>query len=67
MVVMAERDELDSAYLLSADGDFTPAVKAVRCHGKKVYIASISYGAQLAAAANSFIRLPPDWFDTCRR
>jgi uncharacterized LabA/DUF88 family protein len=30
MVVMAERDEYDTAYLLSADGDLTPAVGAVR-------------------------------------
>ena len=26
LVVMAERDEFDAAYVLSADGDFTPAV-----------------------------------------
>ena len=30
MVVMAERDQYDAAYLLSADGDYTPAVSAVK-------------------------------------
>lgn len=65
MAVMAERDEYDAAYLLSADGDFTPAVEAVRSHAKKVYAVSLSTGAKLASAANSFIRLRPDWFDDC--
>ncbi|HBK56921.1 MAG TPA: hypothetical protein DDZ76_11665 [Xanthomonadales bacterium] len=65
MVVMAERDEYDAAYLLSADGDFTPAVRAVRGRGKKVYAVSPAVGAQLAAAANSFIRLKEEWFEDC--
>jgi len=65
MVVMAERDEFDAAYLLSADGDFTPAAEAVMRHGKKVYAVSLSRGAQLAAAVTSFIRLEPSWFSDC--
>ena len=65
MVVAAERDELDAAYLLSADGDFTPAVEAVRAAGKKVYAVSPAHGAQLAASADSFIRLDPGWFGDC--
>jgi uncharacterized LabA/DUF88 family protein len=65
MVVMAERDEFDAAYLLSADGDFTPAVNAVKSHGKKVYAASPAQGAQLAAAADSYIRLQRMWFGDC--
>lgn len=67
LVVMAERNLFDAAYLLSADGDFTPAVEAVRAHGKKVYIVSPASGAQLAAVANSFIKLKRDWFDDCYR
>ena len=66
MVVMAERDEFDAAYLLSADGDFTPAVEAVRLNNKKVYAVSVAVGAQLASVVNSYIRLKPDWFDDCR-
>ena len=65
MVVMAERDEYDAAYLLSADGDYTPAVKAVRSHSRKVYAASPIPGAQLAAAVDSFLPLRRDWFDDC--
>ena len=36
LVVMAERDDFDDAYLLSADGDFTPAVEHVRSQGRRV-------------------------------
>lgn len=65
MVVMAEWDEIDAAYLLSADGDYTPAVRAVRERGLKVYAASPAAGAQLGAVVNSFIRLDRAWFDDC--
>jgi uncharacterized LabA/DUF88 family protein len=65
MVVMAERDQYDAAYLLSADGDFTPAVAAVRAHGKKVYGVSPAHGAQLAAAVDTFINLKREWFNDC--
>ena len=65
MVVMAERDEFDAAYLLSADGDFTHAVSAVRSAGKRVFVASPSSGAQLASVATAFIRLHRGWFDDC--
>ena len=65
LVVMAERDDFDDAYLLSADGDFTPAVEHVRSLGKKVYAASASAGARLAAAVNSFIRIRTSWLADC--
>jgi uncharacterized LabA/DUF88 family protein len=65
MVVMAERDEFDTAYLLSADGDFTPAVQAVRAHAKKVFAVSASHGAQLAAAVDAFIRIDAAWVGDC--
>jgi uncharacterized LabA/DUF88 family protein len=67
MVTMAERDEYDAAYLLSADGDFTPAVKAVRSLGKNVYAATPLFGAELAAVVNAFIRLDSVWFADCYR
>jgi uncharacterized LabA/DUF88 family protein len=65
MVVMAEQDQFDAAYLLSADGDYTHAVSAVRSAGKKVYAVSVDRGAQIAAVVNSYIRLPQDWFGDC--
>jgi uncharacterized LabA/DUF88 family protein len=49
MVRMADRNEYDVAYLLAADGDYTPAVEAVMGAGKKVFAASLEPGAQLAA------------------
>jgi uncharacterized LabA/DUF88 family protein len=67
MVIMAERAEYDAAYLLSADGDFTPAVRAVRSLGQRVYAVSPARGAKLASEVNSYIRLSPDWFDDCYR
>lgn len=64
-VVMAHRNEYDAAYLLTADGDYTPAVVAVRELGKKVYCASPARGAQLAAAANCYIPLEANFFSDC--
>jgi len=67
LVTMAINDIYDAAYILTADGDYTPAVAEVRRLGKKVYAASPMSGAQLAKAVNSFIRLPAEWFvDTYR-
>jgi uncharacterized LabA/DUF88 family protein len=65
LVLMGHRNEYDAAYLLTADGDYTPAVKAVREIGKRVYCASPATGAQLAAAANTFIPLKAAFFDDC--
>jgi uncharacterized LabA/DUF88 family protein len=65
LVTMAIKNLYDAAYLLSADGDYTPAVAEVRSLGKKVYAASPLSGAQLAKAVNSFIHLRADWFDDC--
>ena len=63
MVRMAQLDEYDLAYLLSADGDFVPVVREVRRHGKRVFIASPWRGHQLARAADAFIHLSSDWLD----
>jgi uncharacterized LabA/DUF88 family protein len=65
LVTMAINDVYDAAYLLTADGDYTPAVAEVRNLGKKVYAASPVSGAQLAKAVNSFIHIRSDWFDDC--
>lgn len=65
MVTMAANDEYDTTYLLSADGDFTPAVQAIRRRGKKVFAVSPNAGAKLAAEVDSYIRLKPGWFDSC--
>ncbi len=65
MVSLARRDEYDVAYLLSADGDLTPAVEEVRGCGKKVFVASASRGARLAGVANAFIRVDEPWFENC--
>ena len=65
LVTMCERDELDSAYILSADGDYTPAADAAAKCGKTVYAFSPSQGAQLASVVKAFIRAKRDWFDDC--
>lgn len=67
LVSLALSDSYDAAYLLSADGDYTPAVKLVRSLGKKVYAASCLRGAQLASAVSSFVRLQRAWFSDCYR
>jgi uncharacterized LabA/DUF88 family protein len=67
MVVMATRQEYEAAYLLSADGDFTSAVEFVRGLGKKVYVATPGYSAQLQKVADKFIPLKREWFRDCYR
>lgn len=68
LVRMALNDEYDAAYLLTADGDYTPAVQIARAvASKKVYAASCLSGAQLAKSVNSFIRLDKAWFTDCYR
>jgi uncharacterized LabA/DUF88 family protein len=65
VVTMAMSNAYDAAYLLTADGDFTPAVNAARSLGKKVYAASSLLGRQLSNSVNAFIHLPREWFDDC--
>lgn len=65
LVQMAIGDKFDVAYLLSADGDYTPAVEAVRSHGKKIFSATPAPCAKLAAAVNTHIPLRTAWFDDC--
>lgn len=65
LVGKALRDEYDVAYLLSADGDFVPAVQEVRCLGKQIFAVSASSGQQLSNAVDTFIRLRSDWFHGC--
>lgn len=67
LVTMAVSDAYDAAYILSADGDYTPAVKVVRNLNKKVFAASCLSGAQLAGVVNSFIHLRRSWFEDCYR
>lgn len=67
LVTLAINGEYDAAYLLSADGDYTPAVDVVRRMNRKVYAASCLQGAQLGKVVNSFIHLPQTWFADCYR
>ena len=62
MVAAAMKDEFDVAYLISADGDFIPAVETVRETGKKVFAATPASGYELKKAVNKFIYLKPEWF-----
>ena len=62
MVVMAERNQYDTAYLLSADGDLTPAVESVTATGRRVFVASPADGARLAEACTAYLRLRRAWF-----
>lgn len=65
LVLMAQRNEYDTAYILSADGDYTHGVEFVRSLGKKVFAVSATSGAQLAKVVNSFIRVNKGWFVGC--
>ena len=66
LVILAERDQFDAAYLLSGDGDFTPAVEAVRGLGKQVFGVSPTHGGRLGPRCNAFIRVDRTWLEVCR-
>ena len=65
MVSMAYEEKYDVAYLLSADGDFTHAIKKVRDIGRKVFVASPVPGNEISKAADTFIPLDSGFFDDC--
>lgn len=67
LVRLAVEGRFDAAYLLSADGDFTPAVDAVRASGRIVYAASPDLGYALRKSANTYIHLKKAWFQDCYR
>lgn len=68
MIALAHADAFDVAYLLSADGDFTPAVDLVLGLGKKVLPVSPNQSMALRRACGGvFIRLRQDWFNDCRK
>ncbi|HUP42029.1 MAG TPA: NYN domain-containing protein [Thermoanaerobaculia bacterium] len=65
---LATEDRYDAAYLLSADGDYTPAVRFVQDEAeKKVYAASPADCAALRNTAYAYIPLRADWFGDCYR
>jgi uncharacterized LabA/DUF88 family protein len=67
MCHMAVQDQYDAAYILSADGDFTPAVELVRETGKKIYAVSATDCAALRNSADAYISVDRAWFDDCYR
>lgn len=67
MISMAHRGEYEDAYLLSADGDYTPVAEEVRALGRKVFAASPRYGAKLRSAVDHFIRLDENFFNGLSR
>ena len=65
MVSMAYENKYDIAYLLSADGDFTHAIKKAREIGPKVFVASPVPGNEISKAADLFIPLDRRFFNGC--
>jgi uncharacterized LabA/DUF88 family protein len=65
MVEMAIEDRYDLAYLISADGDFFPAVKIAQQRGKRVFAAGPKIGIRLQQTCDKAIALPRAWFSDC--
>lgn len=57
MVLGAVRDEYDHAFLLSADADYVPAIRAVQEIGKRVLVATPGKSYHLGQVADVFVRL----------
>jgi uncharacterized LabA/DUF88 family protein len=65
LVRMAGTNGYETAYVLSADGDYTPAVQYVCSLGKKVFAVSAQPGAQLAKVVTKFIPIKSEWLRDC--
>lgn len=65
LVACAANDKFDTAYLVSADGDFTHAVSYVRGLGKRVFAVAASAAHQLQQVSNHLITLSADWVKDC--
>ena len=68
IIVGALDDRYDVAFLLSADGDYTPVVETViQRVKKKVICASPSPCVALKSVATTYLRLDRAWFQDCYR
>jgi uncharacterized LabA/DUF88 family protein len=66
MVAMAIHDKFDTAYVLSADGDYTHAVKLVKEQGKTVIPVSAMNGHELKKACDGvMVRVDQEWLQNC--
>lgn len=63
LVELAYRDEYEVAYLLSADSDFVPPVRAARRQGRRVFVVNPRPGHELRQAATEYLTITPDWFE----
>ena len=63
LVELAYRDEYEVAYLLSADSDFVPPVRAAIRHGRSVFVVNPRPGHELRQAATEYLTITPDWFE----
>ena len=62
LLSMAFNGEYAAAYILSFDGDYTPATRKVRETGKRMFAASPLHGSELAASVDRFIKLDRPFF-----
>lgn len=62
LVAGAYEDAYDAAYIVSADGDYVPAVEQAQRLGKTVYAASPAGCFALKNVCRAYIRLDYQWF-----
>jgi uncharacterized LabA/DUF88 family protein len=67
LIRLAAEGCYDAAYVLSADGDYTPAVETAVNAGKTVFAASPDGCFALSRVVRSYIRLKREWFADCYR
>lgn len=65
MVALAFQDKFDTAYLLSADGDYTHAVKLIQDLNKQIFPVSAGSGHALKSACGSMIHVDQAWLNDC--
>ena len=67
MVLGAVHNKYDHAFLLSADGDYSPAIEAAKDLGKRVFVATPGASLQLGLVADKFIHLEKAQLKAWRR
>ena len=66
LVVLAQHNKFDVAYVLSQDGDYTHAVTCVRGMNKKVFVAHPKKGYEICNVADAYIKIDKAWLAGCR-
>jgi len=64
ILINSYRNNLDTVYIITGDGDFVPVLEEVKRLGKRIYVAAFSSGLhpRIRAVADRFVDLDGCFF-----